>query len=144
MRLVVLRVKAATTGRGDIPCEVVALGCMLGMELLGFLSSRAPKHPQPLSSGGSSVSKVQYIPVGYQQITTLTTSTALTVPLGAQYALIQCQVQAVRWRDDGTAPTATVGMRLPVGAERWHDGPLAQLRFIEEVVGAILDISYYG
>ena len=52
--------------------------------------------------------------LGYQQITTLTSATALTVPLTdvnglscrPTIALITPETQGVRWRDDGTAPSA--------------------------------------
>ena len=50
--------------------------------------------------------------LGYQQITSLTASTALTVPAGATLAVIVPESQSVRWRDDGVAPTASVGMPL--------------------------------
>jgi hypothetical protein len=42
-----------------------------------------------------------YAPLGYQQITSLAASTALTVPPGANVALIDCEAQAVRWRSVG-------------------------------------------
>ena len=55
--------------------------------------------------------------LGYQQITSLSASTALTVPTGSTFVLIVPETQAVRWRPDGstTAPTATVGQPLAVG-----------------------------
>lgn len=83
-------------------------------------------------------------PLGYQQITSLSSSTALTVPRGAIVALIQPETQAVRWRDDGTAPTASVGMPLAVGETLPYTGYLENLRFIEQVASAKLNIAYYG
>lgn len=81
---------------------------------------------------------------GYQQLTAITTSTALTVPRGANVALIQSEAQNVRWRDDGGAPTATVGMLLqPAFEEFWYTGDLSKLRVIQAAVGAILNVSYY-
>jgi len=87
--------------------------------------------------------------LGFQQITSLSGSTALTLPsvsLGImpKMVVIHCESQAVRWRDDGTAPTATVGMQLPVGGELIYDGDLRAIRFIEEVASAKLDVSYYA
>lgn len=82
--------------------------------------------------------------LGYQQITTVTASTALTVPKGATFAVIQAAAQAVRWRDDGVDPTATVGMVLAAGGELRYDGNLTNIRFIESAIGAILNISYYN
>lgn len=89
---------------------------------------------------------------GYQQITSLSASTGLTVPstdatgLNAKpsIAIITPEGQAVRWRDDATAPTASVGMPLAVGVTLQYDGDLSKIRFIEQVGGARLNISYYS
>jgi hypothetical protein len=86
---------------------------------------------------------IRYAALGYQQITSLGSSTALTVPAGATTAYITAEAQAVRYRDDGTAPTATVGQPLAVGTLLIYTGPLANIRFIEQTSGAKLNISYY-
>lgn len=90
--------------------------------------------------------------LGYQQITSLSASTALTVPVvdknglscTPSIAIITPESQAVRWRDDGTAPTATVGMPLAVGATLQYDGDLTQIRFIEQTGSAKLNVTYYA
>jgi len=84
------------------------------------------------------------VPKGYQQLTSLATATVLAVPAGARFALIQAEDQNVRWRDDGTAPTATVGVQLAAGADLFFTGDLSALRFIEETTSAKLNVSYYG
>lgn len=89
--------------------------------------------------------------LGYQQITTLSSATNLTVPttdlngLSAKptLALIVAETQNVRWRDDGVAPTASVGMPLAAGVTLQYDGDLSRIQFIEQVGGAKLNISYY-
>lgn len=81
---------------------------------------------------------------GYQQITSLSSSTALTVPENTTFAMIGIEGQAVRYRADGTAPTASVGKQLAVGQEMKYTGDLKALRFIEVASGAKLNISYYG
>ena len=83
------------------------------------------------------------LPVGYQQITSVSASTALTIPAGANVALIQAEAQAVRWRDDGTAPTASVGMSLAADETLPYTGNLSAIRFIEQTAGAKLNVSYY-
>jgi hypothetical protein len=52
--------------------------------------------------------------IGFQEISTATlaASTALTVPAGTKHVWISVVGGAVRMRDDGTAPTATVGVYL--------------------------------
>ena len=82
--------------------------------------------------------------IGFQQITPLTTAQILTVPAGARIAVIHADGQVIRWRDDGTAPTATVGMRLVVGGELVYDGELTKLKIIEEATGAKANVSYYA
>lgn len=82
--------------------------------------------------------------LGYQQITSLSASTALTVPPGATMALIVAETQAVRWRDDGTAPTASVGMPLATGVSLSYDGDLRTIRFIQQTASATLNVSYYA
>ena len=83
--------------------------------------------------------------LGYQQITSLSSAAGLTVQKGAAGALIQCETQNVRWRDDGTDPTTTVGMLLEAGKELVYEaGNLAALKFIEVSASAKLNVTYYG
>jgi len=87
-------------------------------------------------------------PFGYQQITSLSSATALTIPaptnaVPATLALIQAETQDVRWRDDGTNPTASVGMVLAAGETLPYTGDLSKLKFIETTASAKLNISYY-
>ena len=84
------------------------------------------------------------IPKGYQQITSLAAATALTVPAGSAYAVITAETQAVRWRDDGTNPTATVGMPLAAGASFNYYGALSAIKFIEQTSSAKINIAYFG
>ena len=89
--------------------------------------------------------------MGYQQITSLSAAASLTVPvttpngLNAKpvFALIVCEGQGIRWRDDKTAPTASIGMPLAVGVPLQYDGDLINIQFIEQVAGASLNVSYY-
>ena len=89
-------------------------------------------------------------PFGYQQITSLTGVVALTVPTPvnqeANYCVIQCEgatTNIVRWRDDGTNPTTSVGMLLFGGQEMDYSGDLNTIRFIDSVGSSILNVSYY-
>lgn len=82
------------------------------------------------------------VPLGYEQINPAS-ATGLTPPTGATLALLQAEDQAVRWRDDGVDPTASVGMRLAASEEFWYDGDLDAIRFIEEASVAELNVGYY-
>lgn len=82
--------------------------------------------------------------LGYQQITSLSAATGLTIPAGATLAVITPVTQGVRWRDDGVDPTATVGMPVAAGAYFNYDGDLNRIRFIQATASAELNISYYA
>lgn len=85
------------------------------------------------------------VPLAYQQIVGLAASTALTVPDGTAFAEVSVSGQSVRWRADGTTPTAAIGMPLPVGTTRqFFLSSLALIRFIETAASATLDITYFG
>lgn len=86
--------------------------------------------------------------LGFDQRASLAASTALNIPVDPAgrtptLVVIHAESQPVRWRDDGVAPTAAVGMRLVVGQELRYDGDLTKIRFIEEAASAKINCSYY-
>lgn len=87
-------------------------------------------------------------PAGYEQITNLAAAVGLTIPKDAAgneptRALIQAEAQVVRWRDDGTNPTTSVGTRLIADEEFLYIGDLHTFKAIETVGGAKLNVTYY-
>jgi hypothetical protein len=80
---------------------------------------------------------------GFQQITSLSSAAGLTVPAGSALAFINCEGQAVRWRDDGTNPTTSIGHVLNVGETLAYDGNLGLIKFIEVTTSAKLNVSYF-
>lgn len=91
--------------------------------------------------------------LGYAQDPTISSATGLpsiptTDKLGnaimPRIALIVVHGQAARWRDDGTNPTASVGMYLPADTAFIYDGDLNAIKFIEVTSGAELNVSYYS
>jgi hypothetical protein len=97
-------------------------------------------------------------PLGYAQLTSIDASTlvssasfgsganaAVGIPAGTALLLITPQTQAIRWRDDGGAPTATVGYPLAVGQElRYTARGQSNLRVISQVAGAAINIVAYA
>ena len=63
-------------------------------------------------------------------------------PENATSALVQAESQAVRWRDDGTAPTASVGSTLAAGDSIVLTGDLSSYQFIEQSASAKLNITF--
>lgn len=87
-------------------------------------------------------------PLGYCQLTGMSASTALStcaggLPATATVAQLCADTQAVRYRDDGTAPTASIGMPIAAGACLAYSGSLSAIRFIQSTSGAILNVSFY-
>ena len=83
-------------------------------------------------------------PVGYQQLTAAASSTALTVPDGAVRAIINVEVQPARWRDDGVAPTAAIGILVPVAGKFEYRGDLSAIRFFQTAPSTQINVSYYA
>lgn len=92
--------------------------------------------------------------VGGIQALSATSSTAVGLTITAvsaasaqnyqpDFAVIVCETQAVRWRDDGTDPTATVGMPLAIGTYMQYDGKLRSLKFIGQAGQAIVNVALY-
>jgi hypothetical protein len=88
-------------------------------------------------------------PLGYQQIT-VTTAIGFTVPAvipgqPIRRAIVQNNTTGtVRWRDDGTPPTASIGMVLGANQELDYGGEMTKIQFIVSTGSPILDISYYA
>jgi hypothetical protein len=93
-------------------------------------------------------------PLGYQQLAT-NNSTAVTPtvpasPTGAatpcRFAIVQNESASVyiRWRDDGTAPTTTSGMRIPPAGELQYAADPSKLQFVSESSTPNVNISYYA
>lgn len=85
-------------------------------------------------------------PVGDEQITLGAGATPLTPAAAnpdANACIIHVEAQAVRWRDNGGAPTAAIGQKLLPDAYFEYVGDLSKLQFIRLGAGAILNVSYY-
>lgn len=93
-------------------------------------------------------------PLGYVQAAAGAVDTAVTlasllpggvVPPGTCMVLITPEAQAIRFRDDGTAPTTAIGFPLAVGTSlQYTGGNLPGLRLISQTAGAIVNIALYG
>jgi hypothetical protein len=108
----------------------------------------------PIGQDGGKVvaGPYSYECLGYVQITglsgagtlpALAAAAGVTIPQQARMALIAVSVQGVRWRDDGGAPTASIGMPRAAGQEFAYTGDLSALQLIQQASGAVLDVSFY-
>ena len=86
-------------------------------------------------------------PIGYEQLTVSTTAVSLTPPnVGSRVVVILIRTNAVRYRDDGTAPTSTVGMPQDAGSVLVVCGAsIGKIKLIRSgSADATAEISYYG
>jgi len=83
------------------------------------------------------------VPLGYQQVTGLSSAKGFTVPASAVIAIMNPVTQNVRWRDDGTNPDASTGMQIVAGEYFTYTGDLSAMKFIEETTSAEMNVSYY-
>lgn len=82
-------------------------------------------------------------PGGYAQLTGMAAATGLTLPDRTVLTLIQAEAQSIRWRDDGTNPTASVGMILEAGQTLVYNGEPSRIKLIQMVAGAIANVTFY-
>ena len=86
-----------------------------------------------------------WIPRGHQQLTSITTATSLTVPPAARMCIMNCENQSVRWLDDGSAPSSTLGMLMKAADPSLiYYGWPGNIQVVAQQTGAILNVAYYG
>lgn len=84
--------------------------------------------------------------LGHEQVTGLSSAKTLTIPTGKAptYVLLQAETQNIRFRDDGTNPTAAIGLRIVKDLAPFkYEGDPKALAFIEESASAKLNVGYY-
>jgi hypothetical protein len=85
--------------------------------------------------------------LGFRQIAAggLAGAVGLTIDAGTEAVQVQPEAQNVRYRDDGVAPTATVGFTLFAGTlYTFSVAQAASMQFIQVAAGAILNYANYG
>jgi len=95
----------------------ITIGISTAVIAFNYREKQVPAAPASRWSAGA-----------FEQITDLSSATGITVPAGTKSCDIFIEGANVRYRDDGTAPTASVGMRIAAGD--WlinYDGPMGSL-----------------
>ena len=85
-------------------------------------------------------------PVVGREQKTVASATSLIVPDGAKFAYLQAQSGNIRWTDDGTTVTGSVGMLLIAGQAPFpYAGNLKALSFMDDGSDvSTLIVHYYG
>ena len=78
----------------------------------------------------------------FTQITDLSSVVSCPSPTGTT-VIFQAETNDVRWRPDGTAPTASVGFLLTAGSSACFVGDLSKVKFIQVGAGSTLNVSVF-
>ncbi len=88
-----------------------------------------------------------FVPLGYCQLSVTTAVLVSTcsggIPAGATFASITPETGSLRFRDDGTAPSATVGYPLTTGQQLMYSGLLPSLQIVSQSGTAIVNLWFY-
>ncbi len=116
------------------------------MNEISVVSGRGPTRMTVLQAYGD--------PVGFAQQTISSSSSSSglpSIPSSANHAIVQLDSTGtpvtIRWRDDGTNPTSTVGMELFPGNVVELSTRASTLNFqaiLESSGSSILNVSYYS
>lgn len=131
--------------QGAVPGNVFIAAYTLPEAPGGISSSIGPSTPiyvkdQPLT------------PLGYAQYTlgataeTLATMAGGSIPAGALYVYVQVDPagNTIRWRDDGVAPTTSVGFPLLASTFFQYEGtPLSAFKAISTTGTSIVNLAFY-
>ena len=94
-----------------------------------------------------------YFPIAATSSTAVTLSSVISAATAASakqsypnYAILRPETGNIRWRDDGTAPTAAVsgGFPLNAGETLEYDGEIARFQFITTAGSATLNVVLYN
>ena len=87
---------------------------------------------------------LRYIPVGAPQVITVGgTAVGLAPPTNAIFCVISVETNAVRYRDDGTAPAGQFGILIPVNTIFEYSGNLNAIQFAAQAGASNINVSYY-
>jgi hypothetical protein len=94
---------------------------------------------------------IPWVPLGYCQLTSPGAASKLSacnsgagIPAGANLVVIRTEGQAIRYRDDGVAPTAAVGQPILVADPPFvYEGTLSAFQLIQQGSNATVDVTFY-
>jgi hypothetical protein len=88
------------------------------------------------------------VPLGYCQLAAISVATALSacsggIPAGATAMAFQVTTTSARYRDDGTNPTAALGLPVATGITVFYAGTLSKFAIIPTAATSTIDILFY-
>lgn len=125
----------------DVIADVHYPRSKMGFGADGSIADVSAASPLPVTG-------VARVPLGVKQLVVAGAVVTLAdvaggIPVGATVALIENEGGAVRWRDDGTDPTAILGQRILTDGILEYDAGLTAIRFIRINTDGKLNIAFY-
>jgi hypothetical protein len=88
------------------------------------------------------------MPLGYCQLSVTTVVGISTcsggIPARTVWAVLCAETANIRWRDDGTNATTSVGMPLNAGSCMYYSGTMSALTVVAVSGSPVLDICFYS
>jgi len=107
----------------------------INVDIVGGSGGVISTKPAPLVSAGAGQFGLSVASTG--------PATSLTVPAGATSAQITVSAANIRYADDGTTPSTSVGMPVYQASSWFYSGPLSAIKFYAQSGTATLDVLYY-
>ena len=85
--------------------------------------------------------------LGFSQSTSLSTASAAalpSIPATSKSFIMSVEGASIRWRDDGTDPTTSVGHHVAPGAALCYSIEPSDVKVIGVTSGATINVSYYS
>lgn len=114
--------------------------CVAGLLLLAIAAAPCDAFPSQKIINDSGTS------TGYVQLASLGSAIGFTLPAGSQWCIVIPEGAPIRYRVDGTNPTAAIGVPLVVNQPvifRFSAAQFAAVKFIQQSVGGIANIDCY-
>lgn len=106
-----------------------------------------PQDYEPTCAAPYQTTSLGYRQLSISTVTTLVAALASATPpyvlTGEErYALVSVEDAAIRWIDDGQAPTTTYGQPINVGAAFAFTGNFPQLQLVAQSGTAVVNVSF--
>ena len=112
------------------------MATLIGFNIGATLTPVSSTVPLPVTSAPYNPT-----PLSYQQFTA-TGLMSLSIPTGAKFAYLLTENGGIRWRDDGVAPTSSVGFPLPGGTQMLV-ADLSAFQLCPMASSCTVNISFY-
>ena len=139
----ILKLSGGTGLAAQLYVTAVNAGVVTGVSLTyGAAPIQAGLYVTGSTPGTTAVATTAVSSSGSGLTLNVTYGTTNTVPPSATMALIFAEAQNLRWRDDGVAPTSTVGNLIASGTSYLYQGNLANVQVIQATSGSIANVQF--